>query len=203
MCDTDSPCDITRPADPPPVLTPTDFGPVYRLLRSEWGGAPEVCIAAGLTWAEARRDSDALNAEIGAQYPGLTMARPVVWIERVLPTIHRRGTPAVGDLVVVRFASERTRGPGGVETWREWLEVGRVVAVAPLRVRSRHGEWIESGKPVGFVRAAEVDPERALSLLERHDFRQGTRLWGNYERASQIADAIAGAMRTGQTAVAR
>lgn len=198
MCDTDSSCDITRPAAPPPAFTPSNYGPVYRILRSEQGGAPETCIAEGLTWAEAQRECGALNAQISTQYPGRTMARPVVWIERALPTIHRKDLPVVGDLAVLRFASERQRGAGGVETWREWLELGPVVAVSTLRVRTRHGEVVAVGKPVGFVRAAEIDTEQALPLLERHDFRRGAWLWGHYETTVQIAHALAPALRPGR-----
>lgn len=198
MCDTDSSCDITGRAAPPPPFTPSDFGPVYRILRSDEGGAPAHCIAEGLTWTVARRECGALNAQISAQYPGRTMARPVVWIDRALPTIHRKGLPVVGDLVVVRFASERQRGAGGVETWREWLELGPVVALNSVRVRSRHEGIIEVGKTVGFIRAAEVDTEKALALPERHDFRRGTQLWGHYETTVQIAHAIAPALRPGR-----
>jgi hypothetical protein len=198
VCDTDSSCDITRRAAPAPAFTPSDFGPVYRILRSDAGGAPAHCLAEGLTWTVAQRECGALNAQISAQYPGRTMARPVVWIDRALPTIHHKGMPVVGDLVVVRFASERQRGAGGTETWSEWLELGPVVAVSTLRVRTRNGEVVEPSKPVGFVRAAEIDTEQAIPLLERHDFRRGTWLWGHYETTVQIAHALAPALRPGR-----
>lgn len=194
MCDTDSCCDITRPAAPVAAPTRVDFGPVYRVLRHEALGVSARRIAAGLTWAEARELCDALNADIGVQYPGLTMGRPICTVERAMPKI-RRGLPAaIGDLAILKFASEPRSLAGGAQMFREWLAVGRVEALKQLRVLDGRGELMGQGRVVGHLSAEEIDPGRALALLAQRA-AAAVMFGGEFTNLQAIAHAVALALR--------
>lgn len=194
MCDTASPCDITRPVAPVEPYSPPDFGSVYRVLRHEALGRAAQRLAAGLTWAEARDLCEALNAEIGAQFPGRTLARPICTIERALPTI-RRGLPkSIGDLAVLKFSSEPRQLAGAAEVWREWLAVGRIEALKPLRVLDGQGGLMGQGKLVGYLSAEEIDPGRAMALLAQRA-AAAVMFGGEFSSLQAIAHAVAPALR--------
>lgn len=194
MCDTDASCDLIRPAATVAETSNADFGQVYRVLRREEIGAPARCMAAGLSWGEARRLCDALNAQIGAQFPGLTMARPICSIERALPTIYRGAPAAVGDLAILKFASDPRRLAGGAEVWREWFEVGRVADLKPLRVVNGRGKVVGQGRVVGHLSAQDIDPARALEILAQRA-AAAVKFGGEFSNLRAIAHAVARALR--------
>lgn len=194
MCDTDASCDFTSPAAPVAKTSNADFGQVYRVLRREAIGAPARCMAAGLSWGEARPLCDALNAQIGAQFPGLTMARPMCSIERVLPMIHREAPAAVGDLAILKFASDPRCFARGAEVWREWFEVGRVEALKPLRVANGTGDVMGQGRVVGHLSAEEIDPGFAMEILAQRA-AAAVMFGGEFSTLQAIAHAVAPALR--------
>lgn len=194
MCDTDASCDFTRPAAPIAAPTSGDLGPVYRVLHYEALGVPSRPLAAGLTWAEARELCEALNAEIRAQFPGLTMARPICTIERAMPMIHRGLPKSIGDQAILKFASEPRSLAGGALVFREWFEVGRVEALKPLRVVNVRGELMGQGGVVGYLSADEIDPGRAMELVAQRAAKAAM-FGGEFSNLQAIAHAVAPALR--------
>lgn len=197
MCHTDTPCDFTRPAATVAETSNAGFGPVYRVLRRDEIGAKARCMAAGLSWGEARRLCDSLNARIGTQFPRLTMARPICSIERALPTIQRGAPAAVGDLAILKLASEPRRLAGGAEVWREWFEVGRVADLKPLRVLNGSGAPMGQGRVVGHLSAKEIEPGLAMQILAQRA-AAAVKFGGEFSNLQAIAHAVAPALRPGE-----
>ncbi len=86
MCDSDSPCDITKPEKESPVVD--DALDMYRsshaavarysVYKSEWyPRKKKTTIDSGLTWDEARAASDRLNRE----NPDHSFTRPVFCVQ--------------------------------------------------------------------------------------------------------------------------